>query len=463
MRPGKKNGSAFVPAAAFSSFTDAPLAGMCLFGLNISKRPPYVDSSTNITSSQLILEPPFQQLKSSSGDESFPRISSLDAILTHNWHWLSMKSGTFLETLYNCAVVMASRGNGPSGCPFPKFMQFFIQELTTVRRSLPPHSKITADFPEYLPIVSFGENNSSLGCFQDIVIPLLSPMPVARWAPAAVNLMKLAVAGGECCLGTFLCGTANDRVDHMIIEFNYGDSGSSLLPSPPIGDKTFNNFDHEDHFDKNLIKRISLAAECKNLSNNLTLNGIKNIILSKFQNLNEVNLAGELVGERNEGPKSCKTFMILTIKVHEWKCAGKRDTNYLRQINHKNFYLWHLSRVSKGGSNEPPKYTVLPVCKSSQVERKAGFKDVIVVPLSEIVGADFSDKLFSYVQEGAQLIADKRDKKRRREEKKNAELAVKIERKLSEGDGVKNANLKDENKTSTVSKSIPKKRPRGEM
>lgn len=422
-KPDDTRSRFFIPKSVFSSFTNTPLTGLCLFGLNISKRPPYMQPKIVRKSAGIVLEPPYQQYQLKE-IESYPRISSMDAVLTHNWHWLTMRSGTFLEIVCNSAVIMASRANGPGGCPFPKFMQFFIQELTTVRQSLPPNSKITRNFPRHLPIVTFGENNCSVGCFESKIIPLLAPMAVTKWSSAAVDLMRKTVDGGKCRLGTFMFSTSNDKVDHLIMEFNYGDSQSEFISSqshsiPTVGNKMYNHFDYESTFEPSLIKGIPLACECKSLNKDLSISGVKGIVLNKFKNLHQVDLANKLLKENDDGPMSCRTFIILAINTSEWTSLTSSTIESLLEINTAKYYLWHLTRTSSGDDTRPFHYAVLPVFESFQVKRQDDFKDVVIVPLSEIIGAGFSEDLFRYVMEGAAVIEEENERLRLIEEAAN--------------------------------------------
>lgn len=386
--------SLFEPKGVFASFTDAPLTGFVLFGLNSS-----------VESQRTLIEPPFRDNHDVFINTAhFSRISTLDAVLSHKHNWFSMKGGSFLETLYNAAVIVASRANGPKGSSFTKFIAYFIKELWTAKKS-------KLRFLAGCPTVDFGDWK---GVFDGKVIPFLSPMVVTEWSRTAVNLMK-RVTNSDCRLGTFMFATGNERVDHAVLEMDYNDAISDELAQtdPSLGakppNKVHNDWVKIDEFSRDRFNRISLVAECKQWRDNLTLEDIEDNIVPKFESLEEVKLLKTILyddhGHFDEG-KECKTFIVMTLSVSKWSNPSAADVERVNSINKKGFYLWTLHRLDVDQNGEPLRndrygqYSILPLDR--QVRRKANFKDIIIIPLSVIVGKSFTSNLFKFVQENAE-------------------------------------------------------------
>lgn len=358
----------FKSRGVFTLFKDAPLTGLVSFGLFKSRSAGY------------IMRPPFLL--------NHDRASSLDAAICTGWNKKSVQSGRFFGDLYTLATLVASRANGPSGCSFAEFLRCLILEFISARKNGPEWVADSKWVHEKLPTIDFGPFKEH---FERKMIPLLSPMTVSNWSAPTIALMRSASEKGECQLGTFLYSSSNSTVDHIVVEFDYStDSAPSSMEK-----KVFNNFTDVEQLDFDAIKSIPLMAECSTCYTDLTLLDIHNVIEEKFNLLN----TGLTIPNPIPELKDCKTFIILALSVSE--DLEQKDQKYLHNINQNGFHLWFFKNTFMESERNPLQvqrsldYFLEPLKGQTQ----SNSKDIIIVPLSEIVGRKFTELLLSKAPE----------------------------------------------------------------
>lgn len=158
----------YSPKSVFTSFFDAPLTGLALFGLSTGHRCFGTDERISVLDSFLM-----ESRDSSTGQQN---------------------SGINLELLFHTSAIVASRAGGLSGCRIIPFTEALIQEMST----------------------SPTDTIISLSCHEERslpqnTIPLLSPMSMSGWNPHLVELLKSFEP--DCRLGVYRSTKANDRCD----------------------------------------------------------------------------------------------------------------------------------------------------------------------------------------------------------------------------------------------------------
>lgn len=368
----------FKSESTFHSFYDAPLTGLILFGLD-----------TRIDQNGLY-QPPF--LKRLTSEHSAVRVSTFDAVLDHFWSSRGIsfkKSGLFLEYLFNAATVVSSRVNSLEGTPLLSFLACFIRELSSQRKKY--DDPIAGQLSNRLPKIITG--NCDIQGLSERRIPLISPMSVSGWHPAAVSLLRKA-SNDKCSLGTFLYSTGHEVVDSVVLEFDLNVSGrtdgyhpEAVIPpieKPHIQFRDRDNVDEKRYGDwgksfplkKEYFTCAKLIGECKQYRNPLTLKHIVDTIIhGKF--MKGLAKWEPIKGMRFDG---CETFIILTFLAGDLRRTDSvPDPKLLSTVIDAGYNLWQLRR---------DKSDFRLNCILGDSNRKDA-KDVIVISMDTIVGREF--------------------------------------------------------------------------
>lgn len=158
----------FTVSSVFTPFDRSPLTGLTLFGIS-SDHKAFID-------------------------EKGKKITVFDAIKE------GIKQSN-LEELSDCAFMIASRENGPSGCSIYEFLSRFIREI---RPSKERHF-VVLDCAIALPV--------------KFKIPMLSPMQLSGWPKDLVNLFsQLMPIDTQPFLGYYFHQTAYQSAEPIVLE-----------------------------------------------------------------------------------------------------------------------------------------------------------------------------------------------------------------------------------------------------
>lgn len=188
--PRKATKRDFTPKSYFPHFTDAPLTGLVLFGLNTST----IHPSSSTTHSAFVTSSTRRGITTFDGiARQFKRMpkSACEEMLERN------PNGAHLEFLYHAAALVASRANGVAGCPFSVFLKRLIYELSsTEERTLP-----RLNCPKH---------------FDQTIIPVVAPMKTPAWPKSVANMLKGIVGDSPIHLGVIDTATGKNPVDSII-------------------------------------------------------------------------------------------------------------------------------------------------------------------------------------------------------------------------------------------------------
>lgn len=340
-------------SSILSPFQDAPLTGLVLFGLDSAMR-------------DKAFEPPFI-LETYHPISSIDNVTSVEAAIEQQKFQKYETIEELLSRIYNAAVIVASRINGPYGCRFTVFLSCLVRELRSARAS--PEYGLNVDCAEkYLqdlpPIVLDND------VFGEKWIPLVSPMAFSDWPQSAIDLLMQA-SNGECKLGVSRSG--HESVDHVVFEMKLAGTELQVEQERKVAKmaKSFSGWEKVPKIREGSLERIALISDCKSYAD-LSIPRISYIIRSKFENLSECEMIKNL-----QVPTECDLFILPTLQMEYFDNNSPDTIKLINEINNKNYRLWHLVR------DRDLKLVMIPG-QSLALDRV--IKEVVILPLRVISG-----------------------------------------------------------------------------
>lgn len=388
----------FNPLSYFSSFHEAPLSGLALFGLDLAKS--YAVDGRDLRHLPFV---------ASLGGKK--RITCLDAMLSEypfsavlnsNDTITNSSTGTPLEQLFHMASIVASRENGVNGCKLKVFLRSFIRELNSnsvmyanVDNMDENPVSVYHDFPyDFSEIGITGADG-----LDDIIVPLLAPMPVPEWPRSVVDLLDGCGDGPlhlgafepsfgyNDCVGSIIYETNlpidlpqpksddDDPIEEVPAEYEAAGSGEDEQPKEPaskkhkhtkiiqpsaLGEKIYGISSIHSPCPLTAGRRISIVGECKLYKDNLTLSLLRqSIVQPKFHR----NRFGD-----------CKTFMVLALNANNFN-GGAKESEHLKWMNRNGYFIFALKRSESSFTFEP-----VPC----QPPHTMQFKNVFVIGLTTV-------------------------------------------------------------------------------